>query len=145
MRAVLGVMEELGGNGWVGETGPGTIFTHPQSLGLKLSRGTAFLPYRDNRSGQGGAGQAKESSQELTPQMVQTRKGLGQPLSPKWEENGKHPEEVRDNCPPPNPRTGTPGLLPWLLSITSPLQTPVRWGIMVSQTYPSASHTRQYM
>ncbi|KAJ8783928.1 hypothetical protein J1605_008971 [Eschrichtius robustus] len=51
MRAALGVMEELGGNGWVGETGPGTIFTHPQSLGLKLSRGTAFLPYGDNSRG----------------------------------------------------------------------------------------------
>lgn len=50
VEALLAVMEERRANGWVRETGPGTISPHPQVLDLTLGRRTALLPYRDNKS-----------------------------------------------------------------------------------------------
>lgn len=63
------------------------------------------MPYRDSGSlgGRGkAAGEAKAAAQKLTSQMVQMRNGLAQPT--RWEENEKHPEEIKDNCPHPRAR-----------------------------------------
>lgn len=47
VEVLLAVMEEVRGNSWVGETGPGTTHTHPRALGLMLGRATTFSPHRD--------------------------------------------------------------------------------------------------
>lgn len=100
-EAAEAAVEELGGTGWVGDSGPDTICTHSQGLGLRSGRGLLSCLTETGGPWEAGAGSraGKRGSWETYSADGTDKKWAGpaHQMGGKWEA----PRGDRRQLPPP--------------------------------------------